>query len=297
MQGSRLPRPATAAPAGAAAPRPRRLIGTARLLLSQFKSPIVLILLFAASLASFLGQHTDAAIILAIVLGSGVLGFWQERGAAGAVEALLARVRIKATVVRDGREVEIPVEEVVPGDLVVLRRRYHPGRRPDPRIEGSVRRRGRPDRRVLPGGEGPGPPPRETPLGRRSNSLFLGTHVVSGTARAIVVHTGKATEFSRVSQRMALGRPETEFERGVRRFGYLLMEVTLILVMAIFAINVALARPVLDSFLFSLALAVGLTPQLLPAIVSVNLCARRPADGGGESDRQAARRRSRTSAA
>ena len=119
--------------------RPQRFAGTASLLLSQFKSPIVLILLFAASLAFFLGQHTDASIILAIVLGSGLLGFWQERGAAGAVEALLARVRIKAMVVRDGQDVEVPVEEVVPGDLVVLkRRRCHPGRLPDPRVEGPV---------------------------------------------------------------------------------------------------------------------------------------------------------------
>ncbi len=110
--------------------------------------------------------------------------------------------------------------------------------------------------------------------------MFLGTHVVSGTAGRSWCAPGSATEFSQVSRRMALGRPETEFERGVRRFGYLLMEVTLILVMAIFAINVALARPVLDSFLFSLALAVGLTPQLLPAIVSVNLAhgARRMAE-------------------
>ena len=109
----------------------------------------------------------------------------------------------------------------------------------------------------------------ETPLAGRSNSLFLGTHVVSGTARAVVVRTGAQTEFSRVSQRMALGRPETEFERGVRHFGYLLMEVTLILIIVIFAINVALTRPVLDSILFSLALAVGLTPQLLPAVAGM----------------------------
>ncbi len=88
---------------GANVLRLRRRAGTAALLLAQFTSPIVLILLFAALLAFFLGQHTDALIILTIVVGSGLLGFWQERGAAGAVEALLARVRIKATVMRDGR--------------------------------------------------------------------------------------------------------------------------------------------------------------------------------------------------
>jgi Mg2+-importing ATPase len=99
----------------------------------------------------------------------------------------------------------------------------------------------------------------------------MGTHVVSGSATAIIVHTGKETEFGKVSERLTLRPQETEFEHGIRRFGYFLMEVTLVLVVSIFAINVFLARPVLDSFLFSLALAVGLTPQLLPAIISINL--------------------------
>lgn len=90
------------------------------LLLGQFKSPIILILLFAAGLSFFLGDPTDAAIILAIVMASGLLGFWQEHGASDAVEKLLAIVQIKAEVLRDGTSKEIPVEEIVPGDLVVL---------------------------------------------------------------------------------------------------------------------------------------------------------------------------------
>jgi Mg2+-importing ATPase len=99
----------------------------------------------------------------------------------------------------------------------------------------------------------------------------MGTHVVSGTATALVVDTGKTTEFGKVSERLKLRPNETDFEQGIRQFGYFLGEVTLVLVVAIFAINVYLARPVLEAFLFSLALAVGLTPQLLPAIISVNL--------------------------
>ena len=104
---------------GANVLRPRRRTGTAALLLSQFKSPIVLILLFAASLAFFLGQHTDASIILVIVVGSGLLGFWQERGAAAHRGA--ARPGVDRGNGGYGREVDIPVEEVVPGDLVVLK--------------------------------------------------------------------------------------------------------------------------------------------------------------------------------
>jgi P-type Mg2+ transporter len=102
----------------------------------------------------------------------------------------------------------------------------------------------------------------------------MGTHVVSGSARVLVVHTATHTEWGRVSERLMLRPPETEFERGVRRCGYFLMEVTLVLMIAIFAINVYLHRPVLESFIFSLALAVGLTPQLLPAIISINVAHR-----------------------
>ncbi|VVB64941.1 Copper-exporting P-type ATPase B [uncultured archaeon] len=124
---------------------------------------------------------------------------------------------------------------------------------------------------TYPAEKAPGMLSSDIPLAKRSNSLFMGTSVVSGTARALVVHTGVATEFGQVSQRLRLAPEDTDFERGVKSFGYFLMHVTLLLVVAIFAVNVYLQKPVIDSFLFSLALAVGLTPQLLPAIISVNL--------------------------
>src|SRR5580698_682022 len=101
----------------------------------------------------------------------------------------------------------------------------------------------------------------------------MGSHVISGKARALVIRTGKHTEFGKISDRLRLRSPETDFEKGIRRFGYMLMEITLLLVIIIFAINILLHKPALDSFLFSLALAVGLTPQLLPAIITVNLAA------------------------
>ena len=242
------------------------------LFLAQFKSPIVLILLFAATLSLFLQDRADALIILTIVLASALLSFFQERGAADAVEKLLAIVQTKATVLRDGRQQEIIVEEIVPGDVVILRA--------GDVIPGDCllldARDLFVDEAALTGETYPvekavGVLPPETPLGQRTNALFLGTHVISGTAKAAVVYTGKGSEFGKVSERLRLRPPETEFERGVRHFGYLLMEVTLLLVLAIFAVNVYLHRPVLDSVLFALALAVGLTPQLLPAIISINL--------------------------
>ncbi|WP_414515828.1 magnesium-translocating P-type ATPase [Nostoc sp. PCC 9305] len=242
------------------------------LLLNQFKSPIILILIFAAVLSIILKDAADAIIILTIVFISGLLGFWQERGASNAVEKLLALVKVKATVLRDGQFQEIPNEEVVRGDIVLLSAGKN--------IPGDCLVLESKDLSVneaaLTGETYPvdklsGILPAETGLGQRTNSLYLGTNVISGTAKAVVVHTGKETEFGKVSERLKLRPLETEFERGLSKFGYFLMEVTLILVVLIFVANVYLHRPVLESFLFSLALAVGLTPQLLPAIVSVNL--------------------------
>jgi Mg2+-importing ATPase len=113
--------------------------------------------------------------------------------------------------------------------------------------------------------------PAEVAMSQRTNPLWMGFHVQSGDATALVVAIGQGTEFGKLSLRIKLKAPETEFERGIRRFGYLLMEITLILVMLICAVNVYLEKVVLDSFLFALALAVGITPQLLPAIISINL--------------------------
>jgi Mg2+-importing ATPase len=252
--------------------KPQKRSDVLTLLVSQFKSPIILILFFATGLSFFLHDPVDAFIILSIVIVSGLLGFWQERGASNAVAKLLSIIQIKAAVLRDGNSIEIPVEEIVPGDIVILNAGdIVPG---DGLVQESkdlfV------DEAMLTGETFPVEKvvsvlPPETQLGQRTNALWMGTHVVSGNATALIVRTGRETEFGKVSERLKLRPQQTEFERGIKQFGYFLMEVTLVLVVAIFAINVYLARPVLDSFLFSLALAVGLTPQLLPAIISINL--------------------------
>ena len=242
------------------------------LLLSQFKSPIQIILFFAVALSIFLGDTLDAVIILVIVLLSGLLSFWQEYGADNSVKKLLAMVQIKIHLLRNGKQEDIGVEETVPGDVVSLKAGdLVPG---DCLILDSNALYV--DEATLTGETYPieketGPLPDDTPLAQRKNSLWMGTHVISGTGTAVVVRTGRGTEFGKISERLRLRPQETEFERGVKKFGYLLMEITLILVFAIFAINMLLQKPALDSFLFSLALAVGLTPQLLPAIISINL--------------------------
>lgn len=245
---------------------------TILLFLSQFKSPIILILMAAAILSGFLGDVIDTVIILGIVLLSGLLGFWQERGATDAVAKLLALVQVKATVLRNGQTQDIPNADVVPGDIVLLAAGNSiPGdclilESKDLSVNEAAL-----TGETYPADKESGVLPTESELSQRTNTLYMGTNVMSGTAKAVVVKTGKQTEFGKVSERLKLRPPETEFETGLSKFGYFLMEVTLILVVLIFVANVYLHRPVLDSFLFSLALAVGLTPQLLPAIVSVNL--------------------------
>lgn len=242
------------------------------LFLSQFKSPITILLIAAAFLSMGLGDFTDASIILIIIIVTCFLGFWQERGAANAVDELLKMVQIRCRLVRDDKENELPVENAVPGDIILLSAG-------DVIPADSLLLDSKElfiDEAAFTGETYPveknvGVIPMDAPLAKRTNSLFMGSLVISGTARALVMRTGKQTEFGKISDKLLLKSPETDFEKGIRHFGFLLMEITLVLVIIIFATNILLHKPAMDSFLFSLALAVGLTPQLLPAIISVNL--------------------------
>jgi Mg2+-importing ATPase len=252
--------------------KPKSRTDTLTLLINQFKSPLVLILIIAAVLAFFLQDPVNGGIILAIVIASGLLGFWQERGSTMAVQKLMSIVQLKASVLRETTSGEIPIEEIVPGDVVSL-------------AAGDIipadclmieSKDLFVDEATLTGETYPaeklvGILPGETPVAHRTNSLFMGTHVISGSASAVVVTTGLNTEFGKIAEHLKFRPPETEFEHGVKQFGYFLMIVTLVLVMAILAINIYFKRSLLDSVLFSLALAVGLTPQLLPVIISINL--------------------------
>lgn len=254
--------------------RPRRhaAFHSGRLLGRQFRNPIVLILLCAATLSLFLGQTVDAVIVIVIVLASGILGFHQERGAVRAVDELIGSVTVHSDVVRDGIEVTTVIDEVVVGDVVKLRAGdIVPG---DCRILGGNRLYV--DESALTGEnyprhKEPGRVDQDTPLAERSNFAHFGTHVASGEGVALVVSVGDRTEFGRVGLHINRQHVPTSFERGTTAFGYLLMRATVLLVVLVFVINVLLHRAVVDSLLFSLALAVGLTPQLLPAIITLSL--------------------------
>ncbi len=242
------------------------------LLLRQFSNPITLILIFATLVSAVLGETTDAAIILAIILLSGLLSFWHEYAASRAVEDLLAAVHVTVEVWRDGKRTFVPSTEAVAGDVVVLDT--------GDLIPGDSLLLATQDLLVdeapltgesFPVEKSPGVLPSDTALTGRSNCLFLGTHVVRGSATAVVVHTGSTTELGHIAGELERRPAVTRFERGLTDFGRLLLSVMVVLVLLIFAANLLLARPLIESFLFSVAIAVGLTPQMLPAIVSVSL--------------------------
>lgn len=247
--------------------------GTAlNLLLNQFKSPLVLILIFAAAISAFVGEWTDAVIVLVVVIGSTMLGFVQEYRASSAVEKLRSQVTIKSNVLRNGLPQSIPSEQVVPGDVVLL-------------SAGSLI----PADGVLltandffvnqavltgetfPVEKKPGVVAAKASLSERTNCVFMGTSVGSGTAQVLIIQTGKTTVFGQIAERLSLRPDQTEFERGIQSFGYLLTQVMLVMVVIVLSINIFLSKPPIDSLLFALALAVGLAPELLPAIISITL--------------------------
>jgi len=243
-----------------------------RLLLSQFKSPLVLILIFAAIVSGIVGEWVDASIVLAIVLSSTILGFVQEYTASNAVEKLRSQITIKSSLLRGGRPQTLPSELVVPGDIAVLSAgSLIPAdgivlEANDFFINQAVL-----TGETFPVEKKPAAVPANASLAERTNCVFMGTSVGSGTAQVLIVETGKATVFGQVAERLRLRPPETEFDRGIRHFGNMLTQVMLVMVVLVLAVNVFLAKPLLDSLLFSLALAVGLTPELLPAIISITL--------------------------
>lgn len=242
------------------------------LFLNQFKNPILLILIVATILSAFLQDWADAMIILLIVLGSALLSFSQEFSASTAAAKLRASLRLNAKVRRDGRVQDISVDDIVPGDLVLLAAgSLIPAdgiilEAKDFFVSQAVL-----TGETFPVEKKPGVVVAGASLAERINVVFMGTNVRSGSARYLVIETGSRTAFGQIAHRLTLRPPETEFERGVKKLGFLLTEVMFWLVLGIFAFNVYFHKPLLDSLLFSIALAVGLTPQLLPAIININL--------------------------
>ncbi|WP_114778288.1 magnesium-translocating P-type ATPase [Botryobacter ruber] len=243
------------------------------LLLRQFSSPLMLLLLLVVVLSAILGEFSDTLIVLFILLVSGLLSFLQELHAGRAVDKLLQIIEVKHQVIREGREVSVPVQEVVPGDVVVL----HAGDMipADCRIIESNELHVNESPltgETFPVAKEPGIIPENAPLNMKSNCLWQGTSVVSGTATALVVHMGRETVFGQMAHSLTQVRT-TAFEEGLKNFGYFLLRITILLSSFILLTNLYFQKPFFDSLLFSLALAIGMTPELLPAIMTFAMSA------------------------
>ena len=240
-------------------------------LLGQVRNPLLLLLLAAAAVSGLTGDPTDAAIIAAIVVLSVGLGFFNEYRAANAVAALHRDLHHTALVWRDGAQISLDVAGLVPGDVVALRvGDIVPA---DLRLLDVTQLEC--DEAVLTGESLPvekrtsasgGDSPVDLP-----SCAFMGTVVHQGAGRGVVVSTGTATAFGGIATGLSERQAATAFQVGLRDFSGLLVKVAGVLCVSIFVINVALSRPLIEALLFSLAIAIGITPQLLPAIVSVSL--------------------------
>lgn len=235
-------------------------------------SPLIVMLLVASAVSAAVGEIVNAVVIALMVIMGATLSFWQSARAHRAAEALRALVSPTAAVRRDGVWVAVPHREVVPGDLLRLNAGdLIPA---DARV---VRERDLHVQQAALTGESV--PAEKAPTTSvtapddvdASDRIFLGTSVISGTAVAVAERTGRDTVFGHIAAALQRPAPETEFDRGTRRFGYFIMRMVVFLVLFVALVNIVLRRDPLDSLLFAIALAVGLTPEYLPMIMTVTL--------------------------
>ncbi|HLN11469.1 MAG TPA: cation-transporting P-type ATPase, partial [Xanthobacteraceae bacterium] len=242
--------------------------------IERFGNPLVLILLFAAAVSAFTGDVPSFVVIAVIVLMSVILDVTQERQAENAAERLREQVALSAKALRDGQPVDVPVAEIVPGDIVLLAA--------GDLVPADCRlieaRDLYVDEALLTGEAYPAEKdatpaltdaPRQTAF--PTNLVFMGSSVVSGTARALVLATGRKAQLGSIASALQKPPPPTAFTLGIQNFGLMIVRLTVFLVLFVVLVNLLFHRPLLESFLFALALAVGLTPELLPMIVSVTL--------------------------
>jgi len=250
--------------------RPRAIILQ---FLSRFGNPLVLLLLAAAAISAFVGDATSFAVIAVVVTLSVTLDFVQEYRAGRAAEGLRRSVALRATAVRGGHPIVILAEEIVPGDVILL----EPGSLvpADGRIieahdffVNQALLTGEPFPVEKRPGNVPGAP---ADLSAAWNSVFMGTSIVGGTGKMLVCRTDASTSLGEISDTLALKPPSTAFEIEIRNFGILILRIAILMVLFVLLINALFHRPWLQSFLFATALAVGLTPELLPMVMSITL--------------------------
>ena len=238
----------------------------------QFKNPLLILLIATALLSAFVGETTNAVIILSIIGLSVGLGFVNEFRSERAVEALHSQLRHSALTLRDGKPAGADVTTLVPGDVVelaigdVVPADLRLLRADDLECDESVL-----------SGEAIPAEKRVEPIQSPESPLtlppcaFMGTVVKAGSGRGVVTETGARTAFGAIAMRLGDRQPETAFQAGLRQYSTFLVRVTAVMAVGIFVVNMALGRDTLESLLFALSIAVGMTPQLLPAIETVSL--------------------------
>lgn len=240
--------------------------------LSKFNNPLVIILLAASAISAFTGDVTNFIIISAMVLMSVTLDFFQEHKAGKEAEKLRQLVTVHVQALRDGEAQEIPLHSLVPGDIVLLSAGDlvpADGRLLEAKdfFVNQALLTGEP----YPVEKKPGELPLQAEILSASNTVLRGISVVSGTAKVLICETASNTVLGDIAKTIIAKAPSTEFERGTRKFGLLITRLTIFLVLFVLLVNTFYQRAWLESFIFAIALAVGLTPELLPMIVSVTL--------------------------
>ena len=240
--------------------------------LAKFRNPLVLILLVASTVLALTGDVTSFIIISVIVLISVTLDFIQEHKAGQAAERLSQSVAVRVQVLRDGKAHEIPLAELIPGDIALLAAGdLIPGDGYLMEAKDFFVNQALLTGEPYPVEKVPGALPGEPEILSAGNTVLLGTSVITGTAKILVCNTGANTALSDIADSLIAKAPPTAFELGTRHFGMLIMRLTVLMVFFVLLVSAIFHRPWLESFLFAVALAVGLTPELLPMVVSVTL--------------------------
>jgi len=240
---------------------------------SKFLNPLIIVLIIIAAFSLFFGEQMEALLVMLMALMSVCLSFAQEYRAGTEAEKLGEMVRATAEVYRNGKPRELPIKEIVPGDVI--------GLAAGDMIPADMRIISSKDLFINQSSLTGESFPVEKILGQiqaksdsildLTNIVFMGSSVVSGTGLGVVIRTGVATQYGKITRELSTISVDTTFDKGIRDFTWLMIRFMMVLVVVVFAINAFLKGDLLQALLFALAVAVGLTPEMLPMLVTLNL--------------------------
>jgi Mg2+-importing ATPase len=232
--------------------------------LLYFKDPLIVILLVAAAISALTGEFKNSIIIIMMIFSSTILNFYQEHRSSKAAEKIAKKLMVRAAVLRNGQKKEILTRYLVPGDIVLL-------------SAGDIVPA---DGRLIEADDffvneavltGESFPIEKSATASDDSLVYSGTNVVSGYARYLATHTGTRAEYGKIADRLVSREETNSFEIGIKNFGYLIIKAVVAVVLIVFLVNAIKQKDLVDSLIFSLAIAVGITPELLPMIISINM--------------------------